>query len=64
VIVQAVNADGSAAILEIQAKRTLTFTKSDAEFTGVVAQTWQAAQKPEFEASRYELACSFFAPDF
>jgi hypothetical protein len=56
VIVQAVNANGSAAILEIQAKRTLTFTTSDAEFTGVVAQMWEAAQKPEFEASRYELA--------
>ena len=55
-IVQAVNADGSAAILEIQAKRTLTFTTSDAEFTDVVAQMWEAAQKPEFETSRYELA--------
>ena len=56
VIIQAVNADGSAAILEIQAKRTLTFTTSDAEFTGVVAEMWEAAQKPEFEVSRYELA--------
>ena len=56
VIIQAVNADGTAAILEIQAKRTLTFTTSDTEFTGVVAQMWKAAQKPEFEATRYELA--------
>ena len=31
VVVQAVNADGSAATLEIQAKRTLTFTASDNE---------------------------------
>jgi len=56
VIVQATNADGSAAILEIQAKRTLTFTASDTEFTDVVGQMWEAGQKPEFEATRYELA--------
>jgi len=56
VIVNATNADGSAAILEIQAKRSLTFTASDMEFKDVVAQMWEAAQKPEFEASRYELA--------
>jgi hypothetical protein len=51
-----VNADGSATILEIQAKRTLTFTRTDSEFTAVVAQMWEAAQNPEFETSRYELA--------
>jgi len=56
VVVQATNADGSDAVLEIQAKRTLTFTTSDEEFTDVVAQMWEAAQKPEFETSRYELA--------
>jgi hypothetical protein len=56
VIIQAANADGSAATLEIQAKRTLTFTTTDAEFTDVVAQIWQAARKVEFETSRYELA--------
>lgn len=56
VIVQATNADASAAVLEIQAKRTLTFTASDREFTDVVAQMWEAAQKPTFKTSRYELA--------
>lgn len=56
VIVQALNADGSEAVLEIQAKRTLTFTASDREFKEVVAQMWEAAQKPEFKTSRYELA--------
>jgi hypothetical protein len=56
VIVQATNADGSAAILEIQAKRSLTFTASDKEFADVVAQMWESAQKPEFETTRYELA--------
>jgi hypothetical protein len=56
VVVTGTNADGSAAILEIQAKRTLTFTASDKEFTDVVAQMWEAAQKPEFNKIRYELA--------
>jgi hypothetical protein len=56
VIIQAANADGSAATLEIQAKRTLTFTTTDAEFADVVAQMWEAARKAEFETSRYELA--------
>lgn len=56
VVVQAENADGSEAVLEIQAKRTLAFTASDKEFKDVVAQMWVAAQKPEFETSRYELA--------
>ncbi|MGX4807220.1 hypothetical protein [Bradyrhizobium guangdongense] len=56
VVVKAVNRDGSPAILEIQVKRTLTFTKSDTEFQDVVGQIWEAAQKPDFETSRYELA--------
>lgn len=56
VIVKAVNADGSPATLEIQAKRTLTFTASDPEFKDVVAQMCMAAQKLEFKTIRYELA--------
>jgi hypothetical protein len=56
VIIQAANGDGSPATLEIQAKRTLTFTATDAEFTDVVAQMWEAARKAEFTTSRYELA--------
>src|SRR5262249_16665124 len=36
VIVEATNADGSPATLEIQAKRTLTFTPGDTEFKEVV----------------------------
>jgi hypothetical protein len=58
VVVQATNADGSDAILEIQAKRSLTFTASDNEFKDVVAQMWEAAQNPEFETTRYELAAA------
>ncbi len=54
VIVQATNADGSDAILEIQAKRSLTFTASDKEFSDVVVQICQAAQKPEFRTERYD----------
>jgi hypothetical protein len=56
VIVKAANADGSAAVLEIQAKRTLMFTASDKEFRDVVSQMWDAAKTPEFETIRYELA--------
>ena len=56
IIVRATNADGTNATLEVQAKRTLTFTASDGQFEDVVAQVWQAAQKPEFSGSRYELA--------
>lgn len=56
VVVEATNADGSPACLEIQAKRSLIFTASDSEFEDVVAQMWQAAQNPEFQSSRYELA--------
>ncbi|WP_050402914.1 MULTISPECIES: hypothetical protein [Bradyrhizobium] len=56
VVIKAVNRDGSPATLEIQVKRTLTFTASDKEFREVVGQIWEAAQKPDFETSRYELA--------
>ncbi len=56
VVVRATSAGGTDATLEIQAKRTLTFTASDGQFKNVVAQIWKAAQKPEFWTMRYELA--------
>jgi hypothetical protein len=56
VIVKATNADGSAATLEIQVKRTLTFTASDIQFREVVGQIWEAAQRADFNTIRYELA--------
>lgn len=56
VIVQAINADGSSATLEIQVKRSLKFTTSDLEFRDVVGQIADAAKKPEFKTQRYELA--------
>jgi hypothetical protein len=56
VIVRAKNADGTEATLEIQAKRTLTFTASDDQFNDVVSQVWDASQKSEFQTTRYEMA--------
>lgn len=56
IVVDAVNADGSPATLEIQAKRSLTFTASDDDFADVVGQLWEASQKPSFSAERHELA--------
>src|ERR1700730_3871188 len=56
VIVQAINADGSSATLEIQVKRSLKFTTSDLEFRDVIGQIADAAKKPEFKTQRYELA--------
>ena len=56
VIVKAVNADGSPAILEIQAKRTIDFTASNADSGDVARRMWAASQKLEFKSSRYELA--------
>jgi len=58
VIVKAINRDGSAATLEIQVKRTLTFTASDTVFREVVGQIWEAAQRLDFKTSRYELAAA------
>ena len=56
VIIHSVNVDGSPSTLEIQAKRTLTFTATDTEFKDVVADMWAAARKSEFGPTRYELA--------
>lgn len=56
VVVHAVDGNGSPATLEIQAKRSMSFTASDTEFADVVSQIWAATQKPEFRSTRYELA--------
>lgn len=47
---------GRPATLELQAKRSIAFTASDKNFADVVALACQAAAKPEFERTRYELA--------
>lgn len=46
----------TAAVLEIQVKRTITFTPGDTVFKTVVDQIAEVSRKPEFDASRYELA--------
>jgi hypothetical protein len=56
VIVFAHDLKGSPAILEIQVKRSITFAPADPIFRSVVDQVAEASRKPEFLASRYELA--------
>lgn len=56
VVVTGHDARGQVATLEVQAKRTIEFTASDVVFADVVAFAVRAAQKPEFDVQRYELA--------
>ncbi len=56
VIITGHDGQGRPSTLELQAKRTIAFTASDTSFADVVALACRAAGKPEFEATRYELA--------
>jgi hypothetical protein len=56
VTVDATNTDGSDAFLDIQAKRTINFTRADPDFADVVRRLWATAQKPHFSTTRYQLA--------
>lgn len=56
VTIEAANADGSDAFLDIQVKRTAGFTASDPAFADIVARLWRTAQKPEFNRADYQLA--------
>jgi hypothetical protein len=56
VTVDAINADGSEAFLDLQVKRTIDFTRSDPNFGDVVRRLWATAQKPRFATHRYEMA--------
>ena len=56
VIVHAHDESGHNAVLEIQVKRSITFSPSDAVFRGVVSQIADAARRPDFETTRYQLA--------
>jgi hypothetical protein len=56
VVIQAHDGRGSPAVLEIQVKRTITFTPSDDVFQKVVAQIARASQLSDFWTSRHELA--------
>lgn len=50
------NASGRAAVLEIQVKRSITFTAADPVFRKVVGQIVKASQRSDFPTQRYELA--------
>lgn len=56
VTIDAINADGSDAFLDIQAKRTIDFTGADANFADVVRRLWATSQKQQFATTRYEMA--------
>lgn len=56
VIVQARDARGNPAILEIQVKRSVTFAPADPVFRAVVAQIVATSRRSDFWSSRYELA--------
>lgn len=56
VIVQAHDARGDPAVLEIQVKRGITFARRDPVFRAVVGQLIEASRRPDFETIRYELA--------
>jgi hypothetical protein len=56
VVVTGVDHQGQPGTLEVQAKRTLSFTASDTVFAEVVALACRSAAKPEFLTTRYELA--------
>ena len=56
VIVEGQDRKGNAAILEIQVKRTITFTPSDKVFQDVVAQIKRAVDLPGFWDNNHQLA--------
>jgi hypothetical protein len=56
VIVHAHDELSDPAVLEVQVKRSITFTPSDPLFRSVVLQIVEASRIPEFWSSRYELA--------
>ncbi len=56
VIIQAHDGRGEPAVLEIQVKRSITFTPTDPVFRAVVAQIVEASRRSDFWNSRYELA--------
>ena len=56
VTIDAINADGTDAFLDIQAKRTIDFTRADANFADVVRRLWATSQMQQFATTRYEMA--------
>lgn len=56
VIVHAVDGSGRPAVLEIQVKRTISFSPADSVFRKVVGQIAAAVRRPDFWSSQYGLA--------
>lgn len=56
VVIHAISESGKPALLEIQVKRSISFTPTDPVFRKIVGQIAAAARRPEFWATRYELA--------
>ena len=56
IVVHALDGDGSPAVLEIQAERSLRFTSSDKQFRSVVGQVTQASKQSNVFETRRELA--------
>lgn len=56
VIVHAVDGSGRPAVLEIQVKRTITFTPADPVFRKVVGQIALVVHRPDFWSTQYGLA--------
>ncbi|NLR75303.1 ATP-binding protein [Leeia aquatica] len=50
------NVSGELAVLEVQVKRSITFSAADPIFRKVVGQIVKASQRPDFLTQRYELA--------
>ncbi|MDO8272671.1 MAG: ATP-binding protein [Gammaproteobacteria bacterium] len=56
VIVHAIDGSGMATVLEIQVKRTITFTPTDPVFRKVVGQIAEAVRRSDFWSTQYHLA--------
>ena len=56
IIVHAHDRQGNHAVLEIQVKRSVTFTPADREFSEVVAQAARTSQNPQIPVCRHKLA--------
>jgi hypothetical protein len=56
VILHAHDARGNSAVLEIQVKRSITFTPTDPVFRAVVNQIVEASRRTDFWTTRHELA--------
>jgi hypothetical protein len=56
IVVHAHDAQGDPAVLEIQVKRSITFSPGDSIFRAVVGQIVEASRRPDFWTSRYEVA--------